>query len=199
MANQLYTSSAPPPARTITLAGPGGTIELDRKTIEVLAMFAVGALDLADGDPDLEDGTNIEDEGIQPLLATGAGCEVSDPNSPSTPEWHTLGRFKGRVPSESLPHKDVEQDDEPEDDTSDSCCAGEDRGSAEGGDDGQPGDAADAEQEHDNELEQMGNDVPCLPVYSIRENLFTDEREYLGLNNLQPSFVGSGDQVKSAN
>lgn len=154
---------------------------------------AIDALDLADGDPDFENATDVEDEAIQPhLLESGEpGCPVGDHDGPAAPEWTSLGRFKDR-PLTQLPDEDAEQDDTPEDDDADSCGAYEDQGGAIGGDDGRPGDADDAEPYHDAEEQQMLHDVPVLQVFAPEPNIFTGKREFLGMNNLQPSFVGGG-------
>jgi hypothetical protein len=52
------------------------------------------------------------------------------------------------------------------------------------------------DQEHDDEREQMLNDVPMLPVVSAEYNIFTDARQPLGISNLMSSFVGQ--DVRSA-
>lgn len=59
-----------------------------------------------------------------------------------------------------------------------------------------PGDPFDAEDEPDmgaeeiGEIEQMTNDVPCFAVYSL--DIGEDgKRVFLGMSNLNPSFVGN--------
>jgi hypothetical protein len=42
----------------------------------------------------------------------------------------------------------------------------------------------------------MPCDVPMLKVYSAEYNMFTDQRTYLGIGNLQSSFVGQ--EIRSA-
>ncbi len=83
------------------------------------------ALDMRNGDPDLEangdelDGGNAEDKhlfgsGHGPrgrAFDGGPGCEVSDVGEYAYPEWHTLGRHKAAPYRGSLPHEDAEDDD----------------------------------------------------------------------------------------
>jgi len=56
----------------------------DRDQIEAFIEVAIGLLDLADGDIDLEDATDAEDEGLSPLaiaIASEApGCPIADPD-----------------------------------------------------------------------------------------------------------------------
>lgn len=47
----------------------------------------------------------------------------------------------------------------------------------------------DSEPDYDDEREQMLHDVPCLQVFSLEPNLFNGKRVFLGISNLQPSFV----------
>ena len=55
-----------------------------REQIEGFIEIAIGLLDLSDGDPDLEDATDAEDEGLTPLAidvaSDGAGCLIADPD-----------------------------------------------------------------------------------------------------------------------
>jgi hypothetical protein len=185
-------------------------IQLRRSVLADLIEDALVELDTMEGDPDLENATNLEDEGIVPgsYDTGGAGCQVSDPDGPSSAEWLTLGRFKGTELKGSLPHEDVEEDDgdtsveddprgfDPEEDR---CGAGDD-GVFSGATvlgyygtkyDG-PGDADDAERE------QLPHDVPCLPVFALEPNPFDGKREYLGMSNLQLSFRGNGERMVSA-
>lgn len=173
------------------------------KATHALIDLNLTLLDHVGGDADVEDGTNVEDEGLTGLdqcgrPLSGPGCPEADPDGPSSPEWTSLGRFKSQARSQSLPHEDAEQDDEPEHADEDGCTANEDRGSAySSNDDGRPGDADDAEQEHDDERVQMFGDVPVLPVFALEPNVFTGKRELLGMNNLQPSFRGNGANLKA--
>jgi hypothetical protein len=71
----------------------------------------VAVLDAAAGDPDAEDVTDAEDEGLSPLAlaseADRAGCPVADAGEYATPEGVRQREFRG-----SLPHEDRELDDD---------------------------------------------------------------------------------------
>ena len=73
-------------ATAINLVGPGGALPLDQTTVEALAEFFVGLLDLVEPDSDFEveetDTGNAEDEVItcDALLraANGPECLIAD-------------------------------------------------------------------------------------------------------------------------
>ena len=44
----------------------------------------------------------------------------------------------------------------------------------------------------------MLDDVPMLPVVTLDHNIFTDQRQPLGIGNLQSSFRVRGEGVRSA-
>jgi hypothetical protein len=78
-------------------------------TIADAAELLVGTLDAAAGDPDLENATAVEDEGIQPMLRTQdgePGCPAADPGEYAVPEGVPQDRF-----NQSLLHEDAEEDD----------------------------------------------------------------------------------------
>lgn len=54
------------------------------------------------------------------------------------------------------------------------------------------------EPEDDSESEQMLHDVPALRVHSLKHNVFTDERVFLGVSNLMSSYRADGDLLRSA-
>ena len=178
-------------------------------------------LDGRAGDADLEpngdelDGSNAEDEHLVGSVAgaiglgfnDGPGCSIADVGEYAYPEWASRGRHKNPLWRGGLPHEDAEDDDpdtgvedgplgfDPEEDR---CLAGDDgvySGRVMGGglydDDRGAGDADDAERE------QMQQDVPNFPVFGIEPNPFNGERPYLGMSNLQRSFV-SGRAVTCA-
>jgi hypothetical protein len=170
--------------------------------IEVL----VALLDLCDGDTDAEE-IDAEDSFVLSELALGGndgpGCAVSDGGDFAWVEWERLHSSKRRGPNIAGPNED-DEDDDPAGQYDEDCYTGpklptspydgagcpiSDPGGCEH--DGR-------EEEHDAESEQMGNDVPMLPVYSAEYNLFTDQRVFLGISNLQSSFRTNGGEVKSA-
>jgi hypothetical protein len=65
----------------LSLVGPGGELPLDRRTVEALAEFFVGMLDLVEPDTDIEE-TDAEDELLSPRAIAFAeghpGCIASD-------------------------------------------------------------------------------------------------------------------------
>lgn len=67
------------------------------KALTIAAEASTHALGMLAGDPDFED--DVDEH---------KGDELGDT---SAPEWISLGRFKGRDPSGSLPHEDDEDDD----------------------------------------------------------------------------------------
>lgn len=76
------------PARPgMALVGPGGTLPLDRRTVEALAEFFVGMLDIVEPRPDCEldgdeaDGNRSEEDFIDfSGYGSGPGCAVADPD-----------------------------------------------------------------------------------------------------------------------
>ena len=63
-------------ASELAIVGPGGRIELDRRTIELLAEMFVGFLDITEPEPDLEE-PGLEDSFVE-HAADGPGCPISD-------------------------------------------------------------------------------------------------------------------------
>lgn len=71
----------------------------DREQLGIAIEVMVAMLDVAEGDSDLEDATNLEDDHVlspsaERLASKGPGCAVSDAPDPSVTEWHTRGRHK---------------------------------------------------------------------------------------------------------
>jgi len=172
--------------------------------IEVL----VALLDTCGGDPDLEDATDAEDDfnlSPQASYARGPGCHVADPGDIAATEWQSRGRDKLAIGIHGKDGWALAEDAE-DDDADHGLDEGEpnfvklrdfDRGA--GCSIADPGGCEHdgREEEHDAECEQMPNDVPVLPVYSAEHNVFNDQRTFLGMSNLQSSFV-CGGAVKSA-
>lgn len=82
MATDISSISSAPPH--LALVGPGGSLPLDRRTIETLAELFVALLDLSEPDPDIEpngdelDTNNAEDETLHSAFGGGPGCIYSD-------------------------------------------------------------------------------------------------------------------------
>lgn len=78
------------------------------KALTIAAEASTHALNVLAGDPDFEESEADESDG-------------TDLGDVSVPEWHSLGRFKGRAPTASLPHEDSEDGDPLEDDDPGGC------------------------------------------------------------------------------
>jgi hypothetical protein len=69
----------------LALVGPGGRLELDRRTLETLAEVIVALLDIAEPEPDVEpngdelDGNGSEDDFMLHYTDDAGGCPLSDP------------------------------------------------------------------------------------------------------------------------
>jgi hypothetical protein len=178
--------------------------------------------DPAEAVGDEEDTNNAEDElaaGVPPGFGGRcAGCSLSDGDGDrSYAEWHSLPvatRRSGAIDGKPLNDwgQGVAEDDEDDDpDTSvedgpegfdpeeDMCSAGDDRvfsGPAVLG--GAISSTEHPGNEDDSEQEQMLHDVPMLQVFTAEHNIFTDQRQHLGVSNMQSSYRTNGQVVMSA-
>lgn len=117
---------APPAAITRVLS------RFDRDQLASFIVVAIDLLDVAAGDPDLEDGHDAEGStwGQSGPRVNGANLsddheEAGDEGDASVPEW--AGRpARFRHGNAALGHEDAEEDDEAEDDDPDQCLAGDD-------------------------------------------------------------------------
>lgn len=208
MADQLDTTApfdeqigfAPMPAVARVWA------QFDRAKLGGFVEVAIGLLDMADGDPDLET-TAAEDELGECHAYGGPGCEIDDPDSAAWVEWHTMRGAAKQGPNTTIGAEDAEDDEGGGDDAQSEDEPGFDPANrrwanrlAEGAGCGLSDDDAGDEREpgDDDEGEQMSQDVPCLPVFAIEPNAFDGNRELLGMSNLQPSFRSNGTHIKSA-
>lgn len=85
----------------------------DRRRLAAFVEVAIDLFDGEDGDPDIEDATNIEDEGITSEAFEGPGCPASDEDDRAYPEWHGRGRHKEayRDSWKAIASEDAEEDD----------------------------------------------------------------------------------------
>ena len=201
MASNPHTPAlgfAPMPAIARVMAG------FQRDQLASFVEVALGLLDLADGDADLEDATDLEDDhalsswAIDP--SNGPGCNIADAGEQAYVEWTALHPAKRVGPNFTAGDED-EEDDDPDHALDEgepnfvavkgvgAGCAISDEGGCEH-DGREPGDEA--------EREQMLDDVPMLRVVTLDHNIFTDQRQLLGLSNLQSSFRCGQDGVRSA-
>ena len=127
--SKLPPHFAPLPTVMRTLA------QFDRAKLEGFITVAIGLLDVLDGDPDTETITNVEDEGIDPLLAEGAGpgCPVADGGDAAWIEWHRMRgsqkdgpNLTGNIFGRS--GEDDEDDDPAEDDDGGGDCTDDEPG-----------------------------------------------------------------------
>jgi hypothetical protein len=98
-------------ASELAIVGPGGRIQLDRRTIELLAEMFVGFLDIIEPEPDCET-TDLEDDFVE-HVENGPGCEVADAGGHSWIERkdQTRDPFAGHGPSTIGAHEDAEDED----------------------------------------------------------------------------------------
>lgn len=191
---------APMPAIARVMAG------FQRDQLANFVEVALGLLDLADGDPDLEDANDVEDDfaltATAQHYATGPGCEVSDTGEQAYVEWTALhpGTRKGHNLTAG---QEDDEDDDPdhaldEGEPNFVAVKGEGAGCSISDPDYGIDDQYQDEPDQDLEREQMLHDVPMLPVVTLEHNIFTDQRQPLGLSNLQSSFVCGADGMRSA-
>lgn len=197
-----------------------------REAIGAALDALIARLDEVDGDPDIEDGHNLEDDFRlgdacgRAFQHYGVGCPISDPDSGceddrgygcsdhSYAEWHTLnantrraGRIDGKLLASALADEDAEEDDPSGQCDEDGVNTAEHllAWSGAGCPIGDPDYEHDGrEEEHEAEREQMLDDVPALNVVTLEPNLFTGKRLGLGVSNLMSSFVSSSHGVRSA-
>lgn len=176
----------------------------DREQLAGFVAVAIDLLDLGDGDPDYEDATDVEDDhalSSQAIgYATGPGCEIGDTGENAWVEWTALhpGRRKGH-------NLTAGQEDDEDDDADHALDEGEPNFIAVKGEGAGCSISDEGGCEHDGrepsddaEREQMLDDVPMVPVVTLDHNLFTDQRQPLGIGNLQSSFRVRGEGVRSA-
>jgi len=97
---------APPAAVSRVLA------TFDRRELEGFIAVAIDLLDLADGNADEEDATDLEDDFLLSERAEGSGAgQVADTESGAYAEWHTL-RADQRKAGACLVHSCGHEDDE---------------------------------------------------------------------------------------
>ena len=167
----------------------------DRNKLASFIEVAISLLDTLDGDPEAEEHP-LEDAFVShdPYFA----YTDSDGRDTAWAEWHTRGRHKlVRGEHEAADQCEDDEDDDPDtsaedapegfDPETDMCLAGDDgvfSGAASSlglfrADNG-PGDAADEERQ------QMADDVPCIPVFTLDHNIFNDQRQLLGYTLPKP-------------
>ena len=174
-----------------------------------LAGFVAVALDLIDtldGDPDFEDATDLEDDhALSPQALgydTGAGCEVADTGENAWVEWDKMRGAQKTGHNLTAGQEDDEDDDLDhaldEGEPNFVAVKGEGAGCSISDPDYGIDDQYQDEPDQDMEREQMLDDVPMLPVVTLDTNIFTDQRQPLGISNLQSSFRVGGEGVRSA-
>jgi len=91
--------------------------QFDREELECFICVAIGLLDLADGDPDVEDATDLEDdfalsENAQNWVSDGPGCPIADPSAQcDEDELSTdLSRGFSEKPGCPISDNDIEHD-----------------------------------------------------------------------------------------
>ena len=181
-----------PPAALMRLLG-----RFERSELEGFIAVAIEVADFLDGDPEAEELPG-EDAFLKhdPIWADSD----SDGKDASWPEWHTRRRHKlvkgasemagGSEWAGLAIFEDTEEDD-PDTGIEDSPEGFDPETDMAVDDIGCDGDS-------DMEIEQMAQDVPMLSVVTVDHNIFTDQRQPLGLSNLQSSYRTNGCEVRSA-
>jgi hypothetical protein len=208
-----------PPA-VVTMPGtlppmPAVARILSRFDRDQLAGFIAVAIDLADAmdpDPDLEDATDLEDDhALSPHAidfgSDGPGCSLSDQDAGAWVEWASMRGAAKRGANFTIGAEDAEDEEGGGDDAQSEDEPGFDpahrrwanrAGHGAGCKISDDDHADEAEHGSDDEREQMADDVPMLPVVTLDHNIFTDQRQPLGLSNLQTSFRSNANPVRSA-
>lgn len=199
MAIHAPSTGASTGATTIPVPPPmimGVLSRFDRDQLAGFIAVAIDLLDLAESDPD---------------------TEPDDEDEAAYPEWTSLpgstkraGHFTTNLLSAAFRnHEDAEDEDRdssvedsPEgfDPEEDYCTAGDDgvfSGNTFWSIESKYFCADNPGCEDDAEREQMRDDVPTLKVFSAHENIFTDQRHFLGYSNLTTSYRAAAP-VRSA-
>lgn len=199
---QMITFPAVAPARASRIAAALLTKHSAREIAEAIELL-IDVLDLI-GHPD-------EDNGDLARVADGLPGERDDAERDGDSqgdqawvEWHTMHGSQKKRGQNLLAGQEDDEDDDPaeeggdEHDT-DNAEDEELSGSALQYAPSGPGCAVSDQggcEHNGREDQQMQNDVPMLPIYSLDHNLFNDKRTPLGITNLMSSFVGQ--DVRSA-
>lgn len=187
------------PAAPVTLPGDMDPRDLHRLMAyfdpRQLAGFidvAIGLIDLSEGDPDLEEGADRE-------------ASDGDDRDQAWVEWSTMRGASKAGHNLLAGEEDDEEDDAPEEDD-----PGEEHDPAgvvdedgvntvtQNGYFGLPIGTGPGCTISDDDSYGMQHDVPTLPVVALEPNIFTGEREFLGMSNLLTSFHSNGQTVRSA-
>lgn len=205
----MPTSASPHALTPLAMPIPPAAISrvlsrFDREQLAGFVAVAIDLMDLGDGDPDFENATDLEDDhalsswAIDP--SNGAGCNIADTGEQAYVEWTALHPGTRKGPNITAGEEDDEDDDPDhgldEGEPNFIAVKGEGAGCSISDEGGCEHDGR--EPDDDAEREQMLHDVPMLPVVTLDTNIFTDQRQPLGLSNLQSSFRVRGEGVRSA-
>jgi len=172
----------------------------DRNKLASFIEVAISLLDTLDANPEAEEHP-LEDAFVShdPYFA----YTDSDGSDVAWAEWHTRGRHKlVRGEHEAADQCEDDEDDDPDtsaedvpegfDPEQDRCSAGDDgvfSGAVSLHDvmkpDYGPGDSVDEERQ------QMADDVPCIPIFTLEPNVFNGQRQLLGYTLPRPTKDGT--------
>lgn len=172
MGNMIAHPSAQPPMPAVAAI----MARYDRQKLASFIEVAIGLLDTMDGDPEAEPATWTEAGNRD----THAGLpddheHTGDDQDIAWTEWHNRHprhlRTSPHEPTGSIHSEDDEEGDAPEDDDPDHEHDGQ-------------------EPDHDDEIAQMPEDVPCIPVFTLEPNIFNGQRQLLGYTLPRPTRDG---------
>jgi len=174
--------------------------ELPADEVAVIVEQLIAVLDERDGDPDIELSGDEQDVGWPERPGMGnppftapvdsEDCEPGgDEKDIAWTEWQTRRRRKltgGGFEQASL-HEDDEEDDPSGQCDEDGINTAFDAIPYTVGAWGPGCPISDPDAEHDgSEREQMAHDVPCIPVFTLKPNIFNGQRQLLGYTLPKP-------------
>lgn len=176
----------------------------ERDQLASFIEVAIGLLDVADGDPegyegDTEDAFALSQQALG--YDTGPGDATSDTGENAWVEWDKMRGAQKTGHNATAGHED-DEDDDPDSSLDEAepnflfVAVGDGAGCPIADPGGCQHDGR--EPDVDAEMHPMLDDVPMLPVVTLDTNVFTDQRQPLGLSNLQSSFRVQGEGVRSA-
>jgi len=172
MGNMIPHPSTQPPMPAVALI----LSRYDRQKLASFIEVAIGLLDTLDGDPEAEPATWTEAGNRDTHAGLPDDYERSgDEKDMAWTEWHGRGPSRQRSAQSETAGSIRDEDDEPDDHAEDDDPDSEHDG---------------REPDHDDEIAQMEQDVPCIPVVTLEPNIFNGQRQLLGYTLPRPTRDG---------